>query len=298
MTVTPASYFCDGLQCVAWGVPEQRNPITGTFSKPAYRLIVIIDGRFYCSGTYGTVAVFNRSGAQVEERGFTLQDPSDCGEDNITCCAVDTLLFPGGIGHVVVSPPQPWGDIGANYTYWFDTTRAPTVDSCFTTDELLNQRAMRDMLRAAWDSANAMDIPSNRRELKVWLFEDSTGALVYGLYRDPTRDTPCASFGSPHSLPGVPVAAGHPHPFAPGDTLPANCYAAPLRPGQFRLYDTRKYGGASDSDLVAFRNDSLPGYVIDEDTIYAYPVGVTRRNAKSLVRKYPRVDAATGCILP
>ena len=293
MTLTPAAYFCDGLQCSIWGVPQQQNPITGTFPKPVYQLIVGMDGKFYCSGMYGTVTVFNRSGAQVEERGFTLDDPSDCGEDNITCCATDTLQFPGGIGHVVVSPPQPWGDIGASYTFWFDTTRAPTVDSCFTTDELLNQQAMRDMLRAAWDSSNANDIPSNRRELKVWLFEDSTGALVHGLYRDPANDTPCTSFGSPHSLPGVPVAAGHPHPFAPKDTLPANCgYTTP------HLYDITKYGGASGQDITAAQNDSLPFYIIDKNNIYAYPLGTTQKNAKSKVRRYPRVDAATGCVLP
>ena len=65
-TAVPANYFCDGNGCLFSGLPEQRDPITTTFAKPIYRLIVEMNGRFYCSGTYGTVQVFNRIGTQVE----------------------------------------------------------------------------------------------------------------------------------------------------------------------------------------------------------------------------------------
>jgi len=299
MTVTPANYFCDGLQCVAWASPEQRDAITGTFSKPVYRLVVIMDGRFYCSDTYGTVAVFNRRGAQVEDRGFTLQDPSDCGEDGITCCAVDTLQFPGGIGHVVVSPPQPWGDIGASYTYWFDSTRAPTVDSCLTGDEWLDQQAMRDLLKAAWDSSNANDAPSNRRETRGWLFEDSTGNLVTGVYPhripgippDTLVDGPCSSVGlPPNPEPGIRVARGHTHMFAPADTMfPPVCGVKRISGIDMR------FSGPSAADIRHVAQDTVPGYIVERDTIRVMPLGTDTLNARSRVKRYPRVDPVTGC---
>ena len=290
-TATPANYFCEGDWCGS--LPPQQDPITGTFSKPVYRLVGELNGRFFCSGNYGTVSIFNRMGTQVEEVTFTLSDPADCGEDNVTCCAMmDTIRFSGGIGHLVINPPQPLADIVVGYFFWFDSTRVPSVDSCLTGDELLDQQATRDMLRAAWDSSFANGSPNNRRELKLWLFEDSTGALVWGAYRNPSRDTPCASYGAPIQLLGIPIAASHPHPFAPRDTLPANCSTVPS------LYDTTRYGGASPDDIGAIQNDSLPMYIIDKNNIYMYPVGTTKKNAKSKVKGYRRFDPVTGCVLP
>ena len=290
-TATPANYFCDGDGCVL--LPPQQDPITGTFSKPVYRLIVQMNGQFYCSGNYGTVAMFNRAGTQVEELTFTLSDPADCGEDNITCCAMDTIQFSGGIGHTFITPPQPGGDIVVGYTFWFDSTRAPTVDSCLTGDELLDQQAMREFLGAAWDSSHTTEPPGSRRETPGYLFEDSTGSLLYRLYQSPATDTPCSSsLPLLSSLPDVPLASGHTHPFAPLDTLlPPLCG---LRTP--RVYDTVTYGGASDLDITALTSDSLPFYILDKNNIYAYPaLGVTLLNAKSMVRTYPRVDPVTGC---
>lgn len=305
VTESPASYQS----------PSQTSPITATFSKPVYKLIVFGSGAFQCSGTYGTVTVYNRGingigQAQVEQRDFILYDPSDCGYDNVAGSDVDTLQFPGGIAKVVIDPPQPWefpvptsdttppatGHVWINYFYSFYQQR-PATAPCPTGDELLDQQEMRAFLAEAWDSSHFSYAPGNRRETPGFLFEDSTGNLVYRLYQDLMNDTPCRSAGTPVGpLPGIPIAEGHTHPFAPKDTLPPSCYKQPLNPGQFRQYDIKKYGGASDSDLVRMRDDSLPFYILDRDTIYAYPVGTTRKNAKSVVKRYPRVDAQTGCV--
>jgi len=300
-TAVPGNYFCDSAGCGDWGGLEQHDPITGTFSKPIYRLIVEMLGRFQCSGQYGSVKVFNRRGTQVEDSSFILEYPDDCGDDNITGFAIDTIQFSGGISQIIINPPQPWsfsvgdqtGFVGVGFDLYFDEVRPPTVDSCLTGDELLDQQETRDMLRAAWDSAFANGPPNNRRELRLWLFEDSTGALVWGAYRDPSRDTPCASFGTPITLLGVPIASSHPHPFAPGDTLPPSCGFSSLR-----KYDIGKYGGASGPDIMSIQNDSLPMYILDKNSVYMYPVGTTKKNARSKVRVYPRVDPVTGCMVP
>jgi len=179
-----------------------------------------------------------------------------------------------------------------------DEVRPATVDSCLTGDELLDQQALRDMLRATWDSSNTNAVPSGRREMKSWLFEDSTGLLHYQVTPDP-RNTPCGSWGAPNALLGVFVGESHTHPFHPRDTLPSNCaQTQSLPPGVYGLYDVKKYGGASDSDIVAFHDDSLAAYIVDMDSIYAYPAGVTLKTAKAKKKSYPRVNSVTGCILP
>ncbi len=299
VTETPANYQA----------PDQTSPITATFSKPIYRLIVMGSGAFQCSGAYGRVTVYNRTynlygGWQVEQRDFLLDDPSDCGYDNVTCCDSVTLQFSGGISKVVIDPPQPWefpvptsdttppatGHVWINYFYSFYQER-PATAPCPTGDELLDQQGMRDMLLAEVDSSNMGDVPSNRREVKGFLFEDSTGALAYSVYRD-QMNTPCKSWGSPPSMLGVLVAESHSHPFAARDTLfPPICGFTTLQ-----RYDTANYGGASLPDVRAMQTDSLPFYIVDKHNVYVYPpAGVTPRNAKSKVRVYPRVDPATGC---
>ncbi len=182
------------------------------------------------------------------------------------------------------------------YCYFYE--ERPATAPCPTGDELLDQQAMRDFLRAAWDSSNVNDLPPNRRERGGFLFEDSSGSLVYGVAPLLETDTPCTranAWSSP--LLGVPVAEGHTHPFVPGDTLPSNCpQTQKLRPGQAALYGVQKFGGASDSDVVAMQGDSLPMYILEKDSIRAFPVGTTLDNAKSIVKAYPRVDPATSCL--
>ncbi len=246
-TAVPTNYHCAIDGCIYdYSQPPgmaQHDPITVTFSKPVYRLIVYDGGAFTCSGTYGTVTAYDRvyqgiGGWRVEQGDFSLNDPSDCGYDGVTGLGVDTLRFPGGIAKLVIDPPQPWeflvptgdatppdtGHVTVEYYYHFYEQRAPTAP-CLTGDELLDQQAMRDFLSAAWDSSHANDVPANRRETPGLLFEDSTGNLIYRPYPDPTLDTPCRSRGTPvGALPGVPVAEAHTHPFAPKDTLPSSCY--------------------------------------------------------------------------
>ncbi len=303
-TATPANYYC-ATNCI--NGPAQTSLITVVFSKPIYQLIVIGSGGFFCSGDYGGVTVHNAHGDVVEQRGFTLTSQDDCGWDNVSCCLGDTLQFPGGITSREITPPQPWtgdvcypppsdtcnpGYVSIWYSYSFYEKRPPTVSDCLTGDELLDQQAMRDLLRTAWDSSHASDVPASRRETNGYLFEDSTGALNFSLYQYPT-DTPCnSSLPALSNVPGIPLAPGHTHPFAPRDTLfPPLCgFTTP------RVYDTVTYGGASDLDITAMGGDMLPFYILDKNNIYAYPaIGVTLVNAHSMVRTYPRVDPSTGC---
>lgn len=291
VSASPADFF---------SIDQQTN-ITSTFSAPVYRLIVQMGGDFLCSGAYGSVTAYNRHGVQVEQRGFTLQDPSDCGSDNVTCCAIDTIEYPGGISFVVIDPPQPetWqveggeGVANSQYEYYFYPRRPATVDSCLTGDELLDQQAMRDFLKAAWDSSHTNDIPANRRETPGYLFEDSTGGLIYRLYQHPETDTPCgSSVPALSALPDIPLANGHTHPFAPRDTIfPPLCgFNTP------QFYDTVTYGGASNFDIDGLKDDGLPFYIVDKHNIYVYPAtGLTLLNAHSKVTTYPRVDPVTGC---
>lgn len=307
-TATPANYFC-ATNCEGYAV--QTQPITVTFSKPVYQLLVHMNGPFLCSGMYGTVTVYNRVGTQVEQGGFTLEVPSDCGEDNITCCAVDTLVFPGGITQIVITPPQPWtfGDGGRAfvwYFYWFYEQRPPTA-ACPTGDELLDQQAMRDLLAALYGGSKPDSLPPRRREVRGFLYEDSTGNLVFGAYPDTTinppldtlMDTPCSSVGVPppgSPLPGIPLAGGHSHPFTPGDTLPLNCKPT-LPPGWHRLYDISRYGGPSKEDILSVADWGVSQYIIDKTNIYVAPIGTDSMNALSMVKSFPRVDP-TGCTRP
>ncbi len=286
--------------------------MTVTFSKPIYQLVIYSGGGgFTCSGTYGTVTAYDRThfgvgGWQVEQRDFVLEFPEDCGYDQATCCGVDTLRFPGGIAKLLIDPPQPWeypvptsdttppdwGYMQTTYYYYLYEERPPTAP-CPTEDELLDQQAMRDFLLDAWTYSNPSAPPPNRREVRGWLFEDSTGTLLHQLYPNPAYDTPCRSNGAPvgGALPGVPVALGHPHPFAPGDTIfPPTCgFTTPRR------YTTEQYGGPSVDDILTLADDSLPGYIVDSVNIYVVPVGTDTLNALSKVKPYPRVDPVSGC---
>ncbi len=310
-TAAPANYHC-AVDCYfpGGGVrPAQHEPIVVTFSQPIYQLIVYSGGgAFTCSGTYGTVTAYNRThlgvgGWQVEQRDFVLLFPDDCGYDQVTGSGVDTLHFPGGIARLRIDPPQPWefpvylqdgssetGYESTEYYYYFYEHRPPTAP-CLTGDELLDQQAMRDFLRAAWDSSNVNDLPINRRERRGWLFEDSTGNLAYGVYPN-AMDTPCTSIGVPPSPePGIRVARGHTHPFAPDDDLlPPICgFTTP------HFYDIERYGGPSPGDIRRVAEDGIPGYIVDKINLYVIPVGTDTLNAKSNVKRYPRVDPVIGC---
>ncbi|MGH9894262.1 MAG: hypothetical protein ACREA0_20215, partial [bacterium] len=154
-----------------------------------------------------------------------------------------------------------------------------------------DQQAMRDLLRASWDSSNANDQQITRREMRGWLFEDSTGTLVFGVYPDP-RSTPCVSFGAPPSPdPGIRIAKGHSHPFTPGELMvPPTCSFTELM-----RYTIEKYGGPSKGDILNVADEGLPSYIVDAMNLYVVPLGTDTLNAKSNVRPYPRVDPASGC---
>ena len=163
---------------------------------------------------------------------------------------------------------------------------------------------MRDFLLDEWNNYAHPELPaSDRREVRGWLFEDrSTGNLVHGIYPDNSAifpdtlvDTPCFSDGVPNPVLGIFVAGGHPHPFAAGDTLPAVACKLGLLPGWFSLYDVKTYGGASEPDMASANNDLLRQYIVDAVNVYVIPPGTTKRNAKTNVLRYPRVDPVSGC---
>ena len=313
VTWTPANYFC-GEDCPAG--PAQMNPITGTFSKPVYHLWLNLGGALGCYGTYGTVTLFNRQGRQVEQRDLVLGDTTGCGNTGWQCCSTtfDSLQFPGGIASITITAPQPatfhvnggdpdtlHGYVHVQPTPWYYETRPPTVDSCLTGDEWLDQQAMRDLLLDEWNNYAHIDsIASKRREVRGWLFEDSTGNLVHALYPytvavfpDTIVDTPCLSDGAPTQLPGIPLAGAHPHPFAAGDTLPGMACFKTSTP--IYAYDIKKYGGPSKADILSAGYDQLPHYILDKINMYLLPLGIDTLNARSRVKKYPRVDPVSGC---
>ena len=315
ITWKPANYFC-GEDC--YNGPAQMNPITGTFSKPVYRLWLNLDGPRSCYGTQGSVTVYNVQGRQVEQRDLVLEDTTGCGDTGWTWVSWtgDTLQFRGAIASITITAPQPatfhvnggdpdtlHGYVRVTPTTWYYETRPPSVDSCFTGDELLDQQAMRDLLADEWNNYAHIDsIPSKRREVRGWLFEDSTGNLIHSLYPDTTAvppdtlvDTPCFSDGAPTQLPGIPLAGAHSHPFAPGDTLPNAACKFNLPTGWFKLYDVAHYGGPSEADINAVNYDGVPHYIMDKVNIYAVPVGTTKSNARTKVKRFPRVDPVTGC---
>jgi hypothetical protein len=293
------------------------SPITGTFSKPVFHLALSLGGAMSCFGTFGTVTAYNARGTQVEQRDLVNSDqgcdfPEIQGGVSSGAWLDTTLQFPGGIARITITPPQPGeyhvygGDPDTNHSFvyvvaspgYFEV-RPPTVDSCLTGDEMLDQRATRDMLKADWDSSNATDVPVNRRETRGWVFEDSTGNLVYGAYPhrtpglppDTLVDGPCNSVGlPPNPEPGIRVARGHTHMFAPVDTIFPPVCGVKTNSG----VDMR-FGGPSKADIRQVTQDGVPGYILERDTIRVIPLGTDTLNARSKVKRYPRVDPVTGC---
>jgi len=268
-----------------------------------------------CYGTFGNVIVYNVQGRKVEQRDLVIEDTTGCGATGWTTVSWtgDTLQFRGGIASITVTAPQPatyhvnGGDPDTLHSYvhvtpmpFYYEKRPPSVDSCFTGDEWLDQQAMRDLLRTALDSSFVNDIQVNRRETRGWLFEDSTGNLVYGVYPHRTPGTPpdtlvdtrCQSVGiPPFPEPGIRLAGGHTHPFFPRDTLvPPICGLQTLG-----YYNTERYNGASKGDIQTVAAEGIPGYIVDKANLYMIPVGTDTINAKATVKRYPRVDPVSGC---
>jgi hypothetical protein len=167
---------------------------------------------------------------------------------------------------------------------------AESVLTCLTGDSLLDTPVMRDLLRILWSHSHADDRPAQRRERGAILF-DSAGVLFYRVDLDNPADTPCRS-AVRVQLGSTPVAAVFTHPFRPGDLLPANCgYGRP----ESRRYTVDRYGGPSEEDIVALLDWQIPGYIMDGQNVYFIPLGTTTETARSIVRRYPRLDRAIGC---
>lgn len=167
---------------------------------------------------------------------------------------------------------------------------AESVITCRTGDSLLDTPVMRQLLRVLWEHSHADDWPAERRERGAILF-DSAGVLLYRADLDNPRDTPCRSAVFV-PLGDTPVAAVFTHPFKPGDLLPSNCNFGDPNAHRYSVDDL---GGPSELDLVALLDWQLPGYILDEQNVYAVPLGTTRETAGFMVKRYSRADATLGC---
>ena len=128
-----------------------------------------------------------------------------------------------------------------------------------------------------------------------YVFRDSSGNLVYRTYFA-AGDTPCQANVTPTgTLPGSFVAGFHTHPFRHLEETTGVCSVA--QPGVKRFYDAKTHGGPSGPDFERGNSDQLPMYILDKDNIYFFPVGTTKVNWKTKVKKYPRIDP-TGCVRP
>jgi hypothetical protein len=176
--------------------------------------------------------------------------------------------------------------------------RLSVINACLTGDPLVDNAAMRALMKAAWDSSNAFDlILANRRERGGILYDTGNGNFEYRTYFAPT-DTPCRSFLIPTGpLPGTPVAVFHTHPWTHGDETTGVCSSAV--PGVKSTYDAQKYGGPSRGDILRSdaEHDNLPQVAMDKQNIYVVPAGtVADLTAKYRVKSYPR--QGNGCTRP
>lgn len=191
------------------------------------------------------------------------------------------LLFP-------VTRAQPGTDAAS--TWAPSPAAAESVITCLTGDALLDTPIMRDLLGVLWAHSHANDRAARRRERGAILF-DSAGVLFYRADLDDPSDTPCRSTLTVPLGP-TPVAAVFTHPFQPGDLLPRNCN---FRDARDRRYSVDDLGGPSEFDLIALADWDLPGYIMDQQYIYAIPLGTTKETAKLVIRRYPRFDAVARC---
>jgi len=165
-----------------------------------------------------------------------------------------------------------------------------SVNGCVTGDSLLDSPVTRDLLRLLWVHSNPEGRPRERRERAGVLF-DSAGSLVHRADLDNPNDTPCrCSCLVP--IAGRPLAVVMTHPFRPGEPLPAECSPSD---GRLRQYDVSRLGGPSEADLRALELWGVPGYIVDQLHIYAIPRGASMENARSVVKRYLRIDPLTGC---
>lgn len=201
------------------------------------------------------------------------------------------LVFSSAIPLLVllpVSQAQPGNDAATASP--IAAAAAESVITCLTGDSLLDTPLMRQLLRVLWTSSHPNEQPVQRRERGAIIF-DSSGVLFYRADLDNPHDTPCRS-AVVVPLGSTPVAAVFTHPFRPGDLLPLNC---PFGDNSFHRYTVDQFGGPSEEDIVALLDWQLPGYIMDQENVYAIPLGATTETASSLVKRYPRIQATIGC---
>ena len=106
---TPEWWFSGWSQAPPQGVPiGQREPVTITFSSPVYLVRIEGGGALDCRGTFGSVVAYDSANREVEHGDFSLTDPADCGEDEITGWTEYHFASPGLVSKLVLSTPLPF----------------------------------------------------------------------------------------------------------------------------------------------------------------------------------------------
>lgn len=151
-----------------------------------------------------------------------------------------------------------------------------SVLTCLLGDTLLDDARIRRLLRAALDSSFPNAAPHARRERKFMRLLQPDGTIIDTLYTVGPTDTPC-SINFPAQLGGVPILAGHTHPFEPfsADTLPYDPAANPRSPcpqlaGKGRGPHQSAYGASSND--IAQMPQGYPQLVVEKDgSVWVYP---------------------------
>lgn len=89
------------------GPDLQLDPLTYVFPSGATNMLIRLQGSLPCTGTHGAATAFDASGASLGEFPFQIDDPSDCGDDDLTGRASVFVSTSRPVAKVVIASPSP-----------------------------------------------------------------------------------------------------------------------------------------------------------------------------------------------